>query len=178
MSLTYDENNIYPNNLERILFHRTDTIVKSLAKQANSICRNLISEEYIRSTFNKFNYGFCYKNSDNIIGFCLWKEIHEDVQHNKYKYIKLLLICAKPNDFRLGEIILFDLNNFCIQRRINTIRLLAANLDLVKYYENNGYFLTRQNEPYFMEKDTVPLKIRNSNVIKTRKAKRVYGTIR
>ena len=54
--------NIFPDSLERTIFHKMDPIVKSLSKQANMICRNELGEQYIKKAFNKFHFGYYYKD--------------------------------------------------------------------------------------------------------------------
>lgn len=168
--------NIFPDSLERHIFNKMDPIVKNLRPQTNSICRNHISEGYIRKAFNNFTHGYYYRDSDNnIVGFCIWKE-HKDLIMNtlsEFRHISVLLICAKPTDYKLGKIILFDMESYVLTRNYNMIRLQPANKDLIPYYESNGYVLKSSFEHIYMDKELKVLKIdkKNSHHSKTQKSR-------
>lgn len=173
------QKNISPDGLERNLFHRTDSVVASLKSQANTVCRNFIDENYIQKVFNNMSFGYYYKDTDNnTVGFCVWRENKNIVYNSKkdYKYITVSLICAKPNNYKLGKIMLFDIERYCLFRKFNAIQLLPINSSLVKFYESNDYTKKNYNDQFIMEKVIVPFvinkNIRNRNS-KTRRASRV-----
>lgn len=166
--------NIFPDGLERILFSRMDPIVKNIRSQANLICRNYINENFIHKAFNKFNYGYYYKDINNtIIGFCIWKERKELISSdiNELKYISVLLICAQPTDYKLGKIMLFDIESYGLMRKFHRIQLQALNLDIVSYYESNGYKII-DSEITLMEKTIRVFRInKHPDCSKTRRSK-------
>lgn len=166
--------NILPDNLERVLFRRMDPIVNSLKRQANTICRNHVSEEYIHKAFNNFKWGYYYKQDNKVVGFCLWKENKEimKISKNDFKYMYVLLVCAQQTDYKLGKIMFFDMERFGLVQNVNTIKLQPLNTDIVPYYETLGYKIVSDNKFFFMEKDIILFhvnkKVHNS---KTRKQK-------
>jgi hypothetical protein len=152
-----------------------DPIVKNLRSQINSICRNDISEDYISKAFNNFTYGYYYKDSDNnILGFGIWKEHKELIMNmdGEFKHISVLLICAKPTDYNLEKIILFDMESYVLTRKFNMIRLQPANKILIPYYESNGYVIKSTTKHIYMDKEIRVFKInkKNSHHSKTLKA--------
>jgi len=167
--------NLIPEGLERNLFHRTDSVVTSLSSQANTICRNFIDENYIRKAFNNMSFGYYYKDTaNNVVGFCVWRENKNIVYNSKkdYKYITLSLICGKPNDYKLGKIMLFDIERYCLFHGFNTIQLLPINPSLVKYYESCDYTIEHYKDQSVMEKIIIPFIINRNfknSKIKTRK---------
>jgi hypothetical protein len=149
------ENNIFPKDLEKTLFSITDRqLVRTLQAHAIETCRNLISPEYIRKVFNRFKWGFLYKDEEgSILGFCLWKPIKETLKSGgMYEYTHLLLICAEENEFKLGKKMLYDLETHCIEKGSGSIRLEPVNERIEAYYTSLGYKGIQELPPYTMEK--------------------------
>lgn len=170
--MEFDNTNIYPVNVEKYLFHRSDSIVSSLKYQANNICRNMINEEYIKHSFKKFDYGFIYKNRDNQnLAFCIWKERNKILKDgSRHKYIHILLICSNINDYKFAQVIFFDIDSYCLNKSIGTIELEAINLKVAKYYRDHGFILERDKAPYNMVKIIeLPIKINRIKKSLTRK---------
>jgi hypothetical protein len=176
------QKNIHTEGLDRILFHRTDSVVHSLKSQANTICRNYIDENYIHKVFNNMSFGYYYKDTNNnTVGFCVWRENKNIVYNSKkdYKYITVSLLCAKPNNYKLRKIMLFDIERYCFFRKFNAIQLLPINSALAKFYESNDYKKENYKDQVIMEKVIVPFvinkNIRNGNS-KTRRARKVVNS--
>lgn len=153
------QNNIWPSHIERILFHRSDSIIDILKIQAIRICQGIVVEEYIQYAFKKFSHGYYYKDSENnILGFCIWKKKKQHlVNNNTYKYAKVLLICAEENKYKLGKNMLFDIETNALKNKVDAIELEAASESLIPYYKGFGYFLQRENvfpreAPHYMYK--------------------------
>ena len=144
-------NNIYqqPDTFEKQLFHSSDrNIVKLLKNHATYTCRDLISEEYIKSAFNSFNRGYVYKVDDIIVGFVIWNikshhkyslKVNREGDNPIKKYLYILLICTDINNYKFGTQLLYDVEQFAIKHKIETVMLEPANNDLVIFYEKNGY---------------------------------------
>lgn len=147
--------NIFPDSLERSLFSRMDPIVKTLKAQANNVCRNHINEDYIKKAFNKFNYGFYYKDANSIVGFCIWQEYRETVMvaDTDFRHISVLLICAVPTDYKLGKIMLFDMESYVLRRKFNRIQLQPLNDEIIPWYESHGYKLRYHNNAPLLDKE-------------------------
>jgi len=172
MNSGYTEN-IFPSDIIKfdiIASERKNIAV--LRKKADDTCRYKISPAYIHTAFNRFKKGYYYTNNSNeIIGFCLWKEysnIQKDGSILKKMYI--ILICADYNDYKLGRKILYDIESYCIDNKIPIITLEAANDELIKYYQHGGFVLINKITKEMM-KEVKMLKIYKKNS-KTRKVKR------
>ena len=133
--------NIYPNNLNKVQIQSRDRQqVISIRQQAQFICRNELSDEYIRYAFNKFKNGLAYYNNDILIAFCIWKvreyiHIHLD----KYKELYIYLICGRKLDNKLLPRILDDIVHICRKSQIKYIILEPANDTLKQYYMKYGF---------------------------------------
>ena len=162
--------NIFPDSLERTLFHKMDPIVKSLSKQSIMICRNKLSEQYIQKAFNKFHFGYCYRDLQNeVVGFSIWKEFTNEDRH-----IFIYLICSKLTYYKLGKIMLFDIESFAIKNKIYKI-ILKPVPDKISYYEDNGYIKFLQKKDILMEKNFNVVKLKNAEEQTQRnKHKRTY----
>ena len=168
-------NNIYPNNINRTIFFSKDkSRYSSLENKAIDTCRNLISPKYIHTVFNRFNKGYMYKDDNGeIIGFCLWKEYNKITKSgNESKQLHILLICADYNDYNLGRKILYDMDGYCIDNKISSIILEAANDTLVKYYEKSGFVLLNKLTREMYKKVKILTIYKNKSSSKTRKIKR------
>lgn len=168
--------NIYPNNINRTLFlSRDKERYLGLKNQAIQTCRNLISEIYIHSAFNKFKKGYLYKDdNEEIIGFCLWKENNIIFKSgNQTKNLHIILICTDDSiNYKLGGKILFDVESYCIDNKIPSITLEAANDNLVKYYEKAGYILvnnSRQKREMEKEIKIIQIDKKDSKIRKIKK---------
>ncbi len=109
-------------------------IKKQLRKIAYSLCYGKISEKYINTALNNFDYGYIYRDStdyDNIIGFVIWKVYNKNTD-NAELYIKL--ICG-PN---IGKLMFDDIENYAVVHKINSITLNPSN-DIVKQIYTNKY---------------------------------------
>ena len=177
--MEYDNNNILPNNIERVLFHRSDSIVPSLRAQADTVCRNRISEEYIKKVFKQFDYGYAYKApNDEYLGFCIWKiskitktSKEKGGDNNSYTMLHILLVCTKQSEFQVGKMIFFDLDTYCLNNKIEYIELEPLK-DLVEYYKGFGFKLIQEIRGIKMQKDVYIASIRRNFRNKTRKVTR------
>lgn len=164
-------NNIYPTHLRRKLIHAGDRASVNIMKaQAERICRYTINPDYIRGAFNKFRYGFVYYDNDECVGFSIWKEHISTLEKNnvvRKAYINLLLICASPNDYKLGSMMLYDIDTYAYSQTMNYITLQPATLELIKFYEKAGY--TYNTITKLCEKPISPFIIKRPVNAKTRK---------
>ena len=89
----------------------------------------------------------------------------------KIKRLHIVLICAgfPPKKFKINNVILFDIDRYCIANNITLITLQAANNELVTYYEIYGYTIT-DSKFLYMKRDIVLVPINTRNK-KTRKQK-------
>ncbi len=163
--------NIYPTHLKRKLIHaRERSIINTIRAQAEHICRYSINPQYIRSAFNNFQYGFVYYDNEKCVGFCIWKEHNSFIEKNnavRKAYIDLLLICTTLNDYKLGSMILHDIDTYAHSQTMNYITLQPATLELIKFYEKSGYtYNTITNQ---CEKPITPFIIKRPVNAKTRK---------
>ena len=167
-------NNIYPTHLRRKLIHAGDRATVNIMKaQAERICRYNINPLYIRSVFNKFRYGFVYYDGDECVGFSIWKEHNSTVEKNnavRKAYIDLLLICTAPNNYKLGSMILYDIDTYAHSQTMNYITLQPATPELIKFYEKAGY--TYNAITKYCEKPISPFIIKRPVNAKTRKLRR------
>ena len=165
-------NNIYPDDIIKHIIVSANRInIVALRKKADDTCRFKISPVYIHTAFNKFKKGYYYTNNSNeIIGFCLWKE-YDNIQKDgtTLKKLHIILVCADYNDYKLGRKILYDIESYCVDNKIQLITLEAANDELVKYYQNGGFILINKITKE-MIKEVKIFKILKKNS-KTRKLK-------
>jgi hypothetical protein len=167
--------NIYPNNINKILIHPSNRkLIGILRHNAYKTCRTKIGSQYIHTAFNKLKRGHYYTNDINeVIAFCIWEEkniLQKDDTH--IRKLHILLVCADENDYKLGRKILYDVDYYCIDNKIPIIILEAANDTLVKYYENGGFKLL-DNITKEMKKDvkliTIEKEIQKQENIKEKK---------
>jgi len=174
---TLEVSNVGRPNINRSHVSRKDSHTKTILKQqADIICKNVISEEYIRTVLNKFESGYVYKNDKNtIVGFCLWKtysNIPKSKLEPEKRYLYVLLICSQHPDLQLGSYILNDVETYCSSHDIPEIRLQPLNEDLQSYYEKFGYttYMLENNKIIEMNKLIRPMVI-GRNRSRTRKSR-------
>ena len=169
--------NIYPSDIIKYYILSSErSKIASLRKKADDTCRYKISPAYIHTAFNKFKKGYYYTNSsDEIIGFCLWKE-YNNIQKDGsiIKKLYIILVCADYNDYKLGRKILYDIESYCIDNKISLITLEAANEELIKYYEYGGFKLINNITKEMMKEVKIFTIDKNNSKAKskTRKIKR------
>jgi hypothetical protein len=164
----------YRMNISRRRIHKKQKSLKqSLEAQANSICKDKLTDRYIHNAFSKYDSGYVYYDADEdeIIGFCLWK-LYE-------KGLHILLLCSKYPDYALGKTILGDIDYYCFENKINTISVTPADADLFSYYGQFG-FTTMDIDKTQMVKHVQPFTIQRRRKHKTRRVpmlKRNYPMI-
>jgi hypothetical protein len=75
------------------------------------------------------------------------------VTDTDFKHISVLLICAIPTDYKLGKIMLFDMETYVLRRKFNRIQLQPLNEEIIPWYESNGYKLRYHNNAPLLDKD-------------------------
>jgi hypothetical protein len=198
MDLT-EINNIYkrPTSIKRIYFKSSDRhFVDKLKYDASDVCRNELTDEYIKKVLKKFKEGFIYIRDNQIMGFILWEIKNNKDRHvegvlqkplSDYKYMYIYLICAKKTNSDFGYIMLDDAEKHCIKKGVILMTLQPLNMELELYYRKYG-FLLNTGRPYsddeviYMSKPVTELlnifnNITPNNRRKTRKAsKRLITT--
>lgn len=166
-------NNIYPTHLRRKLIHSSDReTISTIRAQSERICRNSINPEYIRSALNKFRYGFVYYDGMHCVGFCIWKEYNSTIEKHVVRraYMNLLLICASPSNYKIGSMMLYDMDTYAHSQTMNYITLQPATPELIKFYEKAGY--TYNTITKACDKPITPFIILRPDNAKTRKLRR------
>jgi hypothetical protein len=107
---------------------------------ADTLCRSAISDEYIHSAFNKFKEGIIYYRAELPIGFCIWKvREHIRPQGRRFKEVHVYLLCAKPSGFQFMNLVLQDIEAYCIANDIQYITLYPVNNTVRAYYRRYGF---------------------------------------
>lgn len=131
--------NIYPRDLTRRLFHAKERpFIASLRHRAYETCRTQISDSYIKAVFNKFKNGFVYTRNGEVVSFCIWN-VKEEVsfRFGVRKELYIYLICSEP--YAALDMMLYDLEKYCMENRIEVITLEPANEQLRDYYLSRGF---------------------------------------
>ena len=154
--------NLLPIDVFKQLFTRKERdIVCAIKRHADTVCRNFISEDYIRSAMNRFDRGYVYKSHDgHIVGFTVWKELSDPKKGADTvckRYIYLLLICADQNEYKLGSRFLYDVEKYASTIGASYIELQPLNDRLRTYYTAHGYLSDPQRST--MLKPIVPYSI-------------------
>jgi hypothetical protein len=178
-----------PDTVFKHFFTKKDRLFVNRAKEcAYDTCHKKISEKYINASLNNFKKGIIYFSKGDVIGFVVWKEKLEEMptsiqmlasmenerrNYKPEKYIEITLLCAKPNIYRLGSHILYDVNQYCLENKIELIELYPADADLIQFYNKNGYKINSTRAPRSsvniirMYKTVSPILVQKTN--KTRK---------
>ena len=136
--IAWEVSNVYRTNVSRRRIYRKDKRVKkSLEEQANFICKDALSERYIHNAFGKFDNGYAYYERDDteLLAFCLWKVYKETGKH----ILDILLLCSKEPSYGLGKTMINDIEYYCFENKIDTIRVTPVTRELFKYYEKFGF---------------------------------------
>ena len=129
-------------HLTRQLIHASQRDIAYMLKNiSETVCRGEIKESYIQRSMNRFKYGFVYRNDDNQVeGFCVWKILEdEDENCETYKYMKILLICAKKQSLAFCNRLFVDIDNYCASNNVAYVCLIPGNETLKSYYELYGF---------------------------------------
>jgi hypothetical protein len=107
---------------------------------ADDTCRYMIDERYIHRAFNNFRMGYLYYLNDMPWAFCIWSiRGHTNKNRRSEKVLYIHLICTKESNIKFLHIILYDIEQYCIQNNINTIILEPVNDDVRSYYRKYGF---------------------------------------
>lgn len=170
--------NIYRTNISRRRIYRKNKRIKqSLEEQANSICKDMLSERYIHNAFGKFTDGYAYYNRDDsiLLGFCLWqKKLNKAIP-----YIHILLLCSQNPEYSLGKTILNDIEYYCFENGIKMISVEPATEELFGYYSKVGGFEIDENNPEQMIKylHLLPINYKRKNKTRKMTMKKSYAPV-
>jgi hypothetical protein len=145
MSIESQENiievsNVYPNDLIKTNLRANQRqLIAYLRYEAYSICRTVISPDYIRTSFNKFKRGIVYYKDKIPIAFCIWNVKKHILFSGIFKELYIYLICGKQLDYKLVPRIIDDVVHFCRKNNIQYITLQPANDTLKSYYIKCGF---------------------------------------
>jgi hypothetical protein len=156
--------NIYPIVRRTYITNENKAFVKTLRDESLRICRESIDPKYTKRMFKKFKEGFLYNDEiGRRLAFCIWKVeeiLRKDGRPSKY-VLNLLLICSRHQSLKLGRNMFFDLDNYCKEKGIETIKLQPVNSKIEEHYKTYGFVTL----PKFNEDDA------------TEMAKNVYTSI-
>ena len=90
--------------------------------------------------FNTFKNGFVYFKDNQPISFCIWKARSNMGKSGEYDPdIYIYLICSIKQPFRMLDMILYDVDNYCKEKGIRSMVLEPANEELRDYYRSKGF---------------------------------------
>jgi hypothetical protein len=161
------------NISRRRINKKQKSLKQSLEAQANSLCKDKLTDRFIHNAFSKYDSGYVYYDADEdeILGFCLWK-VYETHLH-------ILLLCSKYPEYALGKTMLGDIEYYCFENKIKTITVNPADADLFSYYGQFG-FKTMDTDQTQMMKSLQPFTIQRRRKNKTRRVaitKRNYPAV-
>jgi hypothetical protein len=145
---------------ERELISKKDSAIKGQIRAlADYVCRGEIHEDYIDKALKKFEFGYIYRDTENLVGFVLWR-VHNHLQFNKVLHIEL--ICGRG----LGLWMMKDVEQVALRQKITIITLDPANEKLKQVYinkygfkvkyrlkpkEKNTYYKNIQNNTFYLQ---------------------------
>lgn len=176
MNTFQDVHNIYPD-VRITLFARDDKqLIDTLRNESFHICRDLISNKYISSSFLKFKQGYLVNAHDGKrLGFVIWK-INKDMSkmdNIERKHMFIYLICSRQTEEKVGRVLLHAIDTYCQQHNIVSIQLEPANEALISVYESYGYEKSYVLRKLYMTKYIDPIYIKKTKY--TRKIKRTLN---
>jgi hypothetical protein len=171
----WEVSDTYRMNISRRRINRKQKSLKqSLESQANSLCKDKLTDRYIHNAFSKYDSGYVYYNTDEdeILGFCLWK-LYDTRLH-------ILLLCSKYPEYALGKTMINDIEYYCFENKIKSITVAPADIDLFSYYSHLGFKITDTDSTQ-MIKYLQPFTLHRRRKNKTRRSlpttKRNYPSI-
>ena len=141
-------------------------IEKELHEHGSKICRDVVNDNYVRLTLQKYTGGIIYKQNNEIVAFSLWTK--ETIKKGIFA-MKLYVLCARENNLRLGSHMLRDLEIECLNE--NMEQIILSPVDGVNtFYKKMNYTYNNVNTTKTMKKNIPKFTItRSKNIRKTRK---------
>lgn len=164
----------YPpiEGIKKTHFNRIDksssvrAIEKEIYNRGSNICRGDIHKDYIKKSLQTYTGGIVYKEPDGeIVAFSLWTKgtIKKGVLA-----MKLMVLCAKETQLRLGSHMLHDLEIECLNENMEEIILRPVSNHVVPFYKKSNY--KNNTKKGFMKKNIPKFTMKRSkNITKTRK---------
>jgi hypothetical protein len=137
-----------PKNFE--FFERTtpNTIEKLIREQGDDVCHNVIGKDYIKSTLQQYDFGFCRTTTKARIGQMQTrrqeKHLHSYVLCRKVpgsyvNKITVVLVCSRPTS-KDGKLLLELVEKHAKEIAFPCLSLIAVgNARLVNWYKSEGY---------------------------------------
>ena len=160
-NINLDIHRIYITSRER-------DIVRRIRAMANDTCRGSISPDYIHASFNKFKQGIVYYINNKIHGFCIWKvREHTRPDLSTCKELHIYLVCAKKTTKPFLQVIINDVEDYCMHNNIDFISLYPINKSIEDYYASYG-FKKNSNDIQLMTKNISIMPIHKSTMTRRR----------
>ena len=176
-TIAWEVSNVYRTNVSRRRIYKKNKRTKqSLEQQANTICKDALSERYIHNAFGKFDDGYIYydREEDEILGFCLWKLYKE-----KQPTLHILLICSSDPSYSLGKTMMNDIEYYCFENKVEHISVMPATASLFDYYKRFGFSVDDTDKTKMTKKLNLPQihKRRKNRTRKLHMSKRDYPIV-
>lgn len=176
-TIAWEVSNVYRTNVSRRRIYKKNKRTKqSLEQQANTICKDTLSERYIHNAFGKFDDGYIYydREEDEILGFCLWKLYKEE-----QPTLHILLICSSDPSYSLGKTMMNDIEYYCFENKVEHISVMPATATLFDYYERFGFSVDDSDKTKMTKKLNLPQihKRRKNSTRKLHMSKREYPIV-
>lgn len=186
-----DQNNInddvlYPGNITRkAVISYNKEIIEQLRTHAFTTCQNMINQDYINDLLeqitpfsnSRFNIYTYYNLSNELLGFVIFKlkiNKYREQENINYKEVYISLICARMNNYKLGTIILNDVEKYCFNKDVYKISLDAIKT-AIPFYIKKGFKLVGENSSQMIKRLEGPITV-NMSRKKTRRARRANRT--
>jgi hypothetical protein len=97
---------------------------------------------YLHAACNTFTKGFSYTQDGRLVAFCTWKE-QDFITFHTPSYTRaelyMFLVCSVNGEKDILDMILYDVEQYCIQKGINVMGLEPDNDTIREYYLSKGF---------------------------------------
>lgn len=167
---------IYPVDIKRkLITPKNRRIVAAIRRAAYDIYSTQMHAGYLHRACNNFTKGFVYTHDGRLVAFCTWKEqdflTFHTPSYTRAELYMYLVCCVHPNGFVAKDIVdmvLDDVEQYCIQKGINVMGLEPENNTVREYYlskgfiDGNHFIQTRMSKPVLTANQYRPRPILNS----------------
>ena len=109
---------------------------------------------YSKYVLRKFHHAIVYIQDDEVVGLSVWRNVPRDIskQNVVERYLNIMVLHTKHADINLRAKIVGDIEQFCVDRGIQSMLLESPTQDEGRLYQYLGFLIVSVFPSVYMQK--------------------------
>lgn len=109
---------------------------------------------YSKYVLRKFHHAIVYIQDDDVVGLSVWRHVPRDISKQTVveRYLNIMVLYTTPSDLNLRAKIVEDIEQFCVDRGIQSMLLEPSSREEGRLYQYLGFLIVSVFPSIYMRK--------------------------